>query len=83
MTQMCQSYMYRIMFPEFVLLCSKDILFLKTSLKIIKQQLGSRIYDFEVSSILSLAERLKKPVSYIFQKKWEGITYAKIRVITD
>lgn len=43
-------------FPEFVLFCSEDILILKTSMKTIKEQLKSQIYNFEFSSILSFLE---------------------------
>lgn len=74
---------YRIVFPEFVLVCSEDILIIKTSMKTVKEQLRSQIYNFEVSSILSFAENLQICNSYIFQKKCgEGITYVKIRVRT-
>lgn len=76
--------LYRIAFPEFVLFCSEDILILKTSMKTIKEQLKSQIYNFEVSSILSFVENLKICNSYIFQKNvGEGITCVKIRVRTD
>lgn len=81
---MCKNYIYRIAFPEFVLFCSEDILILKNSMKAIKEQLKSQIYNFEVSSILSFVENLKICKSYIFQKNvGERITCVKIRVRTD
>lgn len=81
---MCTNYIYRIVFPEFVLFYSEDILILKTSMKTLKGTLKKQIYNFEVSSILSFVENFKICNSYIFfKKKWGGIAYVKIRVRTD
>lgn len=59
MPQMCKNYTHSIVFPEFVLLSSEDILILKTSTKSIKEHLRRQIHSFEVSSILSFVENLK------------------------
>lgn len=84
MVQICKNCIYRIVFPEFVLFCSEDILIFKNSMKTIKEQLRSQMHNFEVSSILSFVENLKIYNTYILQKKWgEGITCVKIRVRTD
>lgn len=60
MAEMCTNSIYRIVFPEFVLFCSKDILILKTSMKTLKGTLKKQIYKFEVSSILSFVENTLK-----------------------